>query len=62
MLPNAETTYQHYLNLDHNLWDALEMLSRHQRDRVNVRTDDDEMKSLSMADIHRIYNQVKQQA
>jgi osmoprotectant transport system ATP-binding protein len=62
VLPNAETTYQHYLNLDHNLWDALEMLSRHQRDRVNVRTDDDEMKSLSMADIHRIYNQVKQQA
>lgn len=62
VLPNAETAYQQYLNADDNLWDALEMLSRHQLDRVNVRADDDEFKSLSMTDIHRIYNQAKQQA
>lgn len=59
-LPISKTTYQHYLTPDHNLWDALEMLSLHQLDQVNVRTDD-EIKSLSMADIQRIYNQAKQQ-
>jgi osmoprotectant transport system ATP-binding protein len=62
VLPNSKTTYQQYLTPDHSLWDALEMLSRDQLDQVNVRTDDGEMKSLSMADIQRIYNQAKQQA
>lgn len=62
VLPNSKTAYQHYLTPDHNLWDALEMLSREQVDQVNVQTDNDEMKSLSMADIQRIFNQAKQQA
>jgi osmoprotectant transport system ATP-binding protein len=62
VLPNSETTYQHYLTTDQNLWDALEMLSVHRVEEVNVRDDNDELKSLSMADIQRIYNQAKQQA
>jgi len=61
VLPNSETTYQHYLTTDQNLWDALEMLSVHRVEEVNVRDGDNALRSLRMTDIQRIYNQAKQQ-
>lgn len=62
MLPDSETTYQQHLTADQNLWDAMEMLSGQQLEAVTVRGDNNELKSVSMAEIQRIYNQAKQRA
>lgn len=59
-LPNSKTTSKYYLTPDQNLWDALDAISTRGLEAINVQEPDGTVKSISVSDIYRIYNRVKQ--